>query len=116
MTRPQTQQKLIEAAMELFAFQGYANTGLAQISKKAGAQPGSLYHFYPTKEDLLAATLEERLTLLWPEVLQPIWFLSGMPEGVDIRSSLGKLENGRLRAPQGSNVRFDITVERGAAN
>jgi AcrR family transcriptional regulator len=73
MTRPQTQQKLIEAAMELFAFQGYANTGLAQISKKAGAQPGSLYHFYPTKEDLLAATLEERLTLLWPEVLQPIW-------------------------------------------
>jgi hypothetical protein len=50
------------------------------------------------------------------EVRQPVWFLSGMPEGVAIRSSLGKIENGRLRAPQGSNVRFEITVERGAAN
>lgn len=59
--------------MELFAFQGYANTGLAQIARQAQAKPGSLYHFYPTKEDLLAATLEERLRLLWPEVLEPIW-------------------------------------------
>jgi len=69
----QTKQKLIEAAMELFAFQGYGNTGLAQISRKAGVLPGSLYHFFPTKEDLLAATLEERLRLLAPEVLDPIW-------------------------------------------
>ena len=69
----QTKQKLIEAAMELFAFQGYGNTGLAQIARKAGVLPGSLYHFFPTKEDLLAATLEERLRLLAPEVLDPIW-------------------------------------------
>ena len=59
--------------MELFAFQGYGNTGLAQIARKAGVLPGSLYHFFPTKEDLLAATLEERLRLLAPEVLDPIW-------------------------------------------
>lgn len=69
----QTKQKLIEAAMELFAFQGYGNTGLAQIARKAGVLPGSLYHFFPTKEDLLAATLQERLRLLAPEVLDPIW-------------------------------------------
>jgi AcrR family transcriptional regulator len=69
----QTKQKLIEAAMELFAFQGYGNTGLAQTARKAGVLPGSLYHFFPTKEDLLAATLQERLRLLAPEVLDPIW-------------------------------------------
>lgn len=65
--------RILEAAMELFAFQGYGNTGLAQIARKAGVLPGSLYHFFPTKEDLLAATLEERLRLLEPEVLDPIW-------------------------------------------
>ncbi|MBT8485169.1 MAG: TetR/AcrR family transcriptional regulator [Phycisphaerales bacterium] len=59
--------------MELFTFQGYANTGLAQIARRAGLLPGSLYHFFPTKEDLLAATLEERLRLLRSEVLDPIW-------------------------------------------
>lgn len=68
-----TRERLIEAAMELFVLQGYAATGLAQIARKAGALPGSLYYFFPTKEDLLAATLAKRLELLQPEVLAPIW-------------------------------------------
>lgn len=68
-----TRERLIAAAMELFVFQGYGQAGLAQIARKADARPGSLYYFFPTKEDLLAATLEKRKELLWPEVLQPIW-------------------------------------------
>lgn len=73
----QTREKLIDAAMELFVLQGYASTGLSQIARHAGANPGSLYYFFPTKEDLLNATLEKRLRLLWPIVLQRIW------DGVD---------------------------------
>lgn len=69
----QTRQRLVDAAMELFWVQGYANTGLAQIAKKADALPGSLYHFFPTKEDLLQATLHERLRRIWPDLLDPIW-------------------------------------------
>lgn len=72
-TTPDTRERLIEAAMELFVFQGYRNTGLAQIARKAGVLPGSLYYFFPTKEDLLHATLEARKRLLYPEVLAPIW-------------------------------------------
>lgn len=66
-------ERLIQVAMELFVFQGYGNTGLAQIARQAEMLPGSLYHFFPTKEDLLAATLQARLRLLQPEVLDPIW-------------------------------------------
>ena len=73
MTPQDTRERLIEAAMELFAYQGYERTGLAQIARKAGALPGSLYYFFPTKEDLLAATLERRKELLYPDVLAPIW-------------------------------------------
>ncbi|MBK8178817.1 MAG: TetR/AcrR family transcriptional regulator [Planctomycetes bacterium] len=72
-TRADTREKLIEAAMELFVFQGYGNTGLAQIARKAGVLPGSLYYFFPTKQDLLHATLEKRKELLYPEVLAAIW-------------------------------------------
>lgn len=68
-----TREKLVQAAMELFAFQGYATTGLAQIARKAKVLPGSLYYFFPTKEDLLHATLQRRLELLQAEVLDPIW-------------------------------------------
>ncbi len=73
MTPQDTRDRLIEAAMELFVFQGYERTGLAQVARRAGANPGSLYYFFPTKEDLLAATLERRKELLHPEVLAPIW-------------------------------------------
>lgn len=59
--------------MDLFVFNGYERTGLAQIAKKAEVLPGSLYHFFPTKEDLLRATLELRLETLQSEVLDPIW-------------------------------------------
>jgi TetR/AcrR family transcriptional repressor of nem operon len=59
--------------MELFAYQGYGPTGLSEIARKADVQQGSLYHFFPTKEELLAAVLERRKALLWPEVLQSIW-------------------------------------------
>lgn len=68
-----TREKLVQAAMELFAFQGYATTGLAQIARKAKVLPGSLYYFFPTKEDLLHATLQRRVELLQAEVLDPIW-------------------------------------------
>jgi AcrR family transcriptional regulator len=70
---PSKRDRLIQVAMDLFAFQGYGNTGLAQIAREADMLPGSLYHFFPTKEDLLAETLRTRLRLLYPEVLEPIW-------------------------------------------
>jgi AcrR family transcriptional regulator len=69
----QSREKIVGAAMELFAFQGYGPTGLSQIARKAGVLGGTIYHFFPSKEDLLSAVLEERKRLLWPEVLQAIW-------------------------------------------
>lgn len=60
MTRPAsaTREKLIETARDLFHLQGYTPTGIAQILKKSGVNSGSLYYFFPTKEDLLIAVLE----------------------------------------------------------
>lgn len=72
-TAPDTRDRLVDAAMELFVLQGYGATGLAQIARRAGVLPGSLYYFFPTKEDLLLATLERRKVLLFPDVLAPIW-------------------------------------------
>lgn len=68
-----TRDNIIDAAMELFAYQGYGNTGLSEIARRAGAQQGSIYHFFATKEELLAAVLERRKQLLWPCVLTPVW-------------------------------------------
>lgn len=59
-----TRQRLIDAAAELFWERGYAATGLSDILEVAGARGGSLYHFFPTKDDLLLAVIEHHTRLL----------------------------------------------------
>jgi AcrR family transcriptional regulator len=72
MTRP-TRDRLVEAARTLFWKYGYASTGIAQILKEADAGSGSLYYFFPTKEDLLLAVLEWYRENLWAAVVQPVF-------------------------------------------
>jgi AcrR family transcriptional regulator len=68
-----TRDRLVEAARLLFWKHGYAATGIAQILKDADAGSGSLYYFFPTKEDLLLAVLEWYRENLWTEVVQPVF-------------------------------------------
>lgn len=66
-------ERIIEVAADLFLKNGYGATGIAEILNAAGILRGSLYYYFPTKEDLLLATLQWRLKMLWPEVIQPVF-------------------------------------------
>lgn len=68
-----TREKLIESARDLFLVQGYNATGVAQILKQAGANSGSLYYFFPTKEDLLLAVLEWYRDNIYDGLLKPVF-------------------------------------------
>lgn len=68
-----TRDRLIDTARQLFWQNGYANTGIAQILKAADAGSGSLYYFFPTKEDLLRAVLEWYKANLGPIVVEPVF-------------------------------------------
>ncbi|HEU5238486.1 MAG TPA: TetR/AcrR family transcriptional regulator, partial [Pyrinomonadaceae bacterium] len=70
-TKTATRDRIVEAARDLFFKQGYVATGVAQILKASNANSGSLYYFFPSKEDLLVAVLEKYQTLLEPRVLKP---------------------------------------------
>jgi AcrR family transcriptional regulator len=59
-----TRQRLIDAAGELFWERGYAATGLSDILESAGARGGSLYHFFPTKDDLLLAVIDRHVLVI----------------------------------------------------
>src|SRR5262245_35533710 len=69
----ETRERLVEAARRLFWEQGYSSTGVAQVLEVAGARSGSLYYFFPTKEDLLLAVLENYRGLLDPAVVRPVF-------------------------------------------
>ena len=68
-----TRERLVEIARRLFHEHGYTATGIAQILDAADARSGSLYYFFPTKEDLLLAVLQKYKELLWPMVIQPVF-------------------------------------------
>ena len=70
---PDTRTRIIEAGRYLFWRDGYAATGLAQILERAGANSGSFYHFFESKDELLREVLQTYVDLLEPQVLRPAW-------------------------------------------
>ena len=68
-----TRQRLVFTAMTLFAEKGYQSTSVADILKAADANSGSLYHAFPTKQDLLLAVLEAYRDGIVPQLLEPAW-------------------------------------------
>jgi AcrR family transcriptional regulator len=46
-------QKILETAMKLFVKKGIQGTSTSLIAKEAGVATGTLFHHFPTKEDLL---------------------------------------------------------------
>src|SRR5205823_12679999 len=71
--RPTTAQRLVFAAMRLFGEKGYGSTSIADILHEAGANSGSLYHAFPTKQDLLLAVLDVYREGIGPMLLDPAW-------------------------------------------
>lgn len=74
---PDTRGRLVREAMRLFWEKGYASTSVADVLGHAGVNSGSLYHFFPGKQDLLLAVLDAYHAGIGPMLLDPAW------EGVD---------------------------------
>lgn len=68
-----TRDRLVEAARHLFLEKGYLSTSIADILRLAEANGGSLYYFFPTKQDLLIAVLEGYRIGIHEMLLEPAW-------------------------------------------
>jgi AcrR family transcriptional regulator len=60
-------QELLDAALELFVEKGFAATRSEEVAARAGVAKGTLYLYYPSKEDLLKAVVRENLSALIAE-------------------------------------------------
>lgn len=70
---PTTATRIVDAATALFGEKGYGSTSVADILAAANANSGSLYHAFPTKQDVLIAVLRRYLEGIWPLLLAPAW-------------------------------------------
>ena len=67
------QERIVFAAMQLFAEKGYGATSVAEILRAADVNAGSLYHVFPGKQDVLLAVLDAYLHGLHPMLLEHSW-------------------------------------------
>ena len=77
MAPKDTRWRIVEAAMELFWLKGFASTSIADILSRSQVNSGSLYYFFPGKQDVLLAVLEAYRDGIRPMLLKPAW------DGVD---------------------------------
>ncbi|WP_198669287.1 TetR/AcrR family transcriptional regulator [Blastomonas sp. UPD001] len=52
-------RQVLDAATQCFREKGFAGASIADICREAGMSPGHLYHYFASKDDIVAAIAEE---------------------------------------------------------
>ena len=68
-----TRLRILLAAMDLFQTKGYGSTSISDILSRSQANSGSLYHFFPGKQDVLVGVLELYRDGIYQMLLEPAW-------------------------------------------
>lgn len=65
-------ERLLDAALPLFAEKGIAGTTIAEIAARAGLTPAMLHYYFSSRGRLLDAIAEERLLAIVTDVWSPV--------------------------------------------
>lgn len=68
----QTRRRIVEATYELHARRGIAATSMRDIAQRADVAVGTVYHHFPTYEDVIAACGEHTAALTRPPSVESI--------------------------------------------
>jgi TetR/AcrR family fatty acid metabolism transcriptional regulator len=61
MRDPDKPQQIIDAAIRVFARNGYYNSRVADIAREAGIASGTIYLYFKTKDDILVTLFREKM-------------------------------------------------------
>ena len=59
-------RELLDAALDLFVEKGYAATRAEEIAARAGVSKGTLFLYFPTKQDVFKAVIRENIVSQFP--------------------------------------------------
>ncbi|MCP2169435.1 transcriptional regulator, TetR family [Goodfellowiella coeruleoviolacea] len=64
----ETRQRIVAAAVRLFGEQGYEQTTVAQIAAAADVDPKTFFNYFPSKDEVLFADVEQDLAVLFEAI------------------------------------------------
>lgn len=74
--------RIMEAALHIFAEKGFQNATITEISKEAGVSEATVYEYFGTKEDLLFAIPEKISNDTYEESSKVIPYIKGVEEKI----------------------------------
>ncbi len=77
-----TRERILAAAEECFARQGYEATSVAEICQQAGVSKGAFFHHFPTKQEVFLELLERWLADLGENLAALRARARNVPEGL----------------------------------
>jgi AcrR family transcriptional regulator len=60
VSAPSTREHILDVAFGLMSARGAADTSMRTLAKAAGCNVAAIYHYFPSKADLLRSVIEER--------------------------------------------------------
>lgn len=61
LKKEEKRKRILEAAIHIFARNGYFNSRVSEIAKEAGVADGTIYIYFQSKEEVLSAIFDEAL-------------------------------------------------------
>jgi len=101
-----SRERILEAAVDLFADRGYAASGVDEIARRAGIEKAAIYWHFGSKEGLLAAVLDRMDSEFVERIAKRVSSSSGSDERLDLFVDGLK----RLAAERGHLVRLTLGV------
>ncbi|MEH3145556.1 MAG: TetR/AcrR family transcriptional regulator [Methylobacterium frigidaeris] len=104
--------EILEAAFAEFSAAGFAATRLEDVASRAGITKGTIYVYFPNKEELFLATIKERMR----PTMEHMEALTASPEGgaMDILRAHFHFVYGRMvEDPQGRELLRMLVAEGG---
>jgi AcrR family transcriptional regulator len=74
--------EILDQAEKIFAARGFHNVTMAEIASASGFSIGSLYQFFPGKEQLYAAMISEKLDLMYGQIREEVTTVSDINEKI----------------------------------
>lgn len=66
------QEEILEAATQVFATDGFQNTDLQEVADKLGVAKGTLYRYFPSKQELFLACVDHGRSRLETQVMSSL--------------------------------------------
>lgn len=76
---PDKRQRILDAALKVFAQRGFYNAKVSEIAKRAGVADGTIYLYFANKDDVLIQLFEDRMEYIISRLTQDLAKSQGNP-------------------------------------